>query len=133
MVQAPGCLPREVFGACPTGRRPRDRPRTRWRDYISQLAWERLGVLLEELVELAGKREVWASLHKLLPPRPELRIKRMIMDGWMARNSIETAANGSWKDDWLKYNATVMQLTLIEKQYVGAMKQTVSFCSIMSF
>ncbi|KAI3371765.1 hypothetical protein L3Q82_024317 [Scortum barcoo] len=27
----PGRLPREVFQACPTGRRPRGRPRTRWR------------------------------------------------------------------------------------------------------
>ncbi|KAI3370364.1 hypothetical protein L3Q82_025130 [Scortum barcoo] len=37
-------LPREVFQACPTGRRrPRGRPRTRWRDYVSQLAWEHLG------------------------------------------------------------------------------------------
>ncbi|KAI3372636.1 hypothetical protein L3Q82_023109 [Scortum barcoo] len=36
----PGRLPREVFQACPTGRRPRGRPRTRWRDYVSQLAWE---------------------------------------------------------------------------------------------
>ncbi|KAI3356684.1 hypothetical protein L3Q82_003375 [Scortum barcoo] len=40
----PGRLPREVFQACPTGRRPRGRPRTRWRDYVSRLAWERLGV-----------------------------------------------------------------------------------------
>ncbi|KAI3357120.1 hypothetical protein L3Q82_015585, partial [Scortum barcoo] len=39
----PGRLPREVFQACPTGRRPRGRPRTRWRDYVSRLAWERLG------------------------------------------------------------------------------------------
>ncbi|KAI3359900.1 hypothetical protein L3Q82_014258 [Scortum barcoo] len=31
----PGRLPREVFQACPTGRRPRGRPRTRWRDYVS--------------------------------------------------------------------------------------------------
>jgi len=31
-------------GARPTGRRPRGRPRTRWRDYVSRLAWERLGV-----------------------------------------------------------------------------------------
>ncbi|KAI3362783.1 hypothetical protein L3Q82_001835 [Scortum barcoo] len=38
----PGRLPREVFQACPTGRRPRGRPRTRWRDYVSRLAWERL-------------------------------------------------------------------------------------------
>ena len=67
----PGRLPGEVFWACPTGRRPRGRPRTRWRDYISRLAWERLGVLPEELVEVAEGREVWASLLKLLPPRPD--------------------------------------------------------------
>ena len=40
---SPGCLPGEVFRARPTGRRPRGRPRTRWRDYVSRLAWERLG------------------------------------------------------------------------------------------
>ena len=38
----PRCLPREVFLSSPTERRPRGRPRTRWRDYISSLAWERL-------------------------------------------------------------------------------------------
>jgi len=36
--------PREVFQARPAGMRPRGRPRTRWRDYISSLAWERLGI-----------------------------------------------------------------------------------------
>uniref|UniRef100_A0A3B3BLN8 Reverse transcriptase domain-containing protein n=2 Tax=Oryzias melastigma TaxID=30732 RepID=A0A3B3BLN8_ORYME len=66
----PGRLPGEVFRACPTGRRPRGRPRTRWRDYVSRLAWERLGVPPEELEEVAGEREVWASLLRLLPPRP---------------------------------------------------------------
>ncbi|KAI3371939.1 hypothetical protein L3Q82_006814 [Scortum barcoo] len=52
----PGRLPREVFQACPTGRRPRGRPRTRWRDYVSQLAWERLGVPREELEEESGNQ-----------------------------------------------------------------------------
>ncbi|KAK0148964.1 Craniofacial development protein 2 [Merluccius polli] len=33
----PGRLPGEVFRARPTGRRPRGRPRTRWRDYVSRL------------------------------------------------------------------------------------------------
>ncbi len=37
----PGGLPREVFRACPAGRRPRGRPRSRWRDYISALARKR--------------------------------------------------------------------------------------------
>jgi len=55
----PGRLPLEVFQAPPTGRRPRGRPRTRWRDYISQLAWERLGIPQNELENVAGEREVW--------------------------------------------------------------------------
>ncbi|KAK3514313.1 hypothetical protein QTP70_013799 [Hemibagrus guttatus] len=66
----PGRLPGEVFRACPTGKRPRGRPRTRWRDYVFQLAWERLGVPPEELEEVSGEREVWASLLRLLPLRP---------------------------------------------------------------
>ncbi|KAK3529813.1 hypothetical protein QTP86_006010 [Hemibagrus guttatus] len=54
----PGHLPGEVFRACPTGKRPRGRPRTRWRDYVFWLAWERLGVPPEELEEVAREREV---------------------------------------------------------------------------
>ncbi|TWW71137.1 hypothetical protein D4764_17G0006200 [Takifugu flavidus] len=65
-----GRLPLEVFRTCPTGRRPRGQPRTRWRNYISRLAWERLGVPPEELMEVAGEKAVWASLLKLLPPQP---------------------------------------------------------------
>ncbi|KAK3519688.1 hypothetical protein QTP70_000998, partial [Hemibagrus guttatus] len=53
----PGRLPGEVFRACPTGKRPRGRPRTHWRDYVSWLAWERLGVPPEELEEVSGERE----------------------------------------------------------------------------
>ncbi|KAK0150407.1 Craniofacial development protein 2 [Merluccius polli] len=67
----PGRLPGEVFRARPTGRRPWGRPRTRWRDYLSRLAWERFGIPQEELDEVAGEREVWASLLRLLPPRPD--------------------------------------------------------------
>ena len=32
-----------------------DRPRTCWRDYTSWLAWKRLGVHQEELVEVTGR------------------------------------------------------------------------------
>ena len=46
------------------------RPRTQWRDYISRLAWERLGVPQEELMDVAGERSTWMTLLKLLPPRP---------------------------------------------------------------
>uniref|UniRef100_A0A8C6L319 Reverse transcriptase domain-containing protein n=1 Tax=Nothobranchius furzeri TaxID=105023 RepID=A0A8C6L319_NOTFU len=66
----PGRLPGEVFQACSAGRRPPGQPRTRWRGYISNLVWERLGVLPEELVEVAGERTVWSSLVGMLPPRP---------------------------------------------------------------
>uniref|UniRef100_A0A8C6LWU7 Reverse transcriptase domain-containing protein n=1 Tax=Nothobranchius furzeri TaxID=105023 RepID=A0A8C6LWU7_NOTFU len=66
----PGRLPGEVFRACPAGRRPPGRPRTRWRGYISNLVRERLGVLPEELVDKAGERTAWSSLVGMLPPRP---------------------------------------------------------------
>ncbi|KAK3542027.1 hypothetical protein QTP86_010850 [Hemibagrus guttatus] len=60
----PGRLPGEVFRACPTGKRPRGRPRTRWRDYVFRLAWERLGVPPEELEEVAREREVGCELEE---------------------------------------------------------------------
>ena len=66
----PGRCPRELFQVRPAGRRPRGRPRIRWRDYISTLAWERLGIPQSELADVAGKREVWETLLELLPPRP---------------------------------------------------------------
>ncbi|KAK7921963.1 hypothetical protein WMY93_008865 [Mugilogobius chulae] len=79
----PGRLPGEVFRACPTGRRPRGRPRTRWRDYVSRLSWERLGILPEELEEVCMDREVWASLLRLLPrdPTPDKAEENGWMDG----------------------------------------------------
>ncbi|KAI3365057.1 hypothetical protein L3Q82_010177 [Scortum barcoo] len=43
-----GCPLDASLGRCsrhvPTGRRPQGRPTTRWRDYVSQLAWEHLGI-----------------------------------------------------------------------------------------
>ncbi|KAK3519395.1 hypothetical protein QTP70_027532 [Hemibagrus guttatus] len=62
----PGRLPGEVFRACPTGKRPRGRPRTRWRDYVFRLAWERLGVPPEELEEVAREREISGWWEKKL-------------------------------------------------------------------
>ncbi|KAK3524132.1 hypothetical protein QTP70_018031, partial [Hemibagrus guttatus] len=53
----PGRLPGGVFWACSTGKRPRGRLRKRWRDYVSRLAWERLGVPPEELEEVSEERE----------------------------------------------------------------------------
>lgn len=46
-------LPREVFLARPTGRRPLGRPRNTWRDFIYTLVWE-----LPELAHIDMEREV---------------------------------------------------------------------------
>lgn len=43
------------------------RPRTCWRDYICRLAWKRLGIPPAELGEVAGEREIWAALLRVLP------------------------------------------------------------------
>ena len=63
----PGRIPRKMFQGHPAGRRPRGRPRTRRRDYISTLAWECFGIPQSELADVAGKREVWETLLELLP------------------------------------------------------------------
>ena len=49
----------------------------------TSLGWPRkdLGFLSEELGETAGEREVWASLLKLLPPRPNYGYAEV--NGWM--------------------------------------------------
>ncbi|KAI3356008.1 hypothetical protein L3Q82_017276 [Scortum barcoo] len=64
------------------GRGTLDQLYTRWRDYVSQLAWERLGVPPEELEEVSGVREVWASLLRLLPPC-DPALDQADEDGWM--------------------------------------------------
>lgn len=42
----------------PIKRRPRGKARTHWRDNVSRLVWECLGVLLDEFEEVTGTREV---------------------------------------------------------------------------
>ena len=59
-----------------TGKRPRCRPRTRWRDCISDLAWSRLGVEPVELNEIVVDREVFQVLLWVLPPQPSLEENR---------------------------------------------------------
>ncbi|KAI3354190.1 hypothetical protein L3Q82_018725, partial [Scortum barcoo] len=79
----PGRLPREVFQACPTGRRPRGRPRTRWRDYVSWLAWERLGIPCKKSWRkyLGSGKSGYLCLDCYL--RDLVPDKRWKMDGWM--------------------------------------------------
>ncbi|KAK0137964.1 Delta-1-pyrroline-5-carboxylate synthase [Merluccius polli] len=54
----PGRLPGEVFRARPTGRRPRGRPRTRWRDYIL--------VTNLDFHDEQKRRNLSSTLHELL-------------------------------------------------------------------
>jgi len=58
-----------------TGKRRRGHPRPRWNDYVSDLAWSRLGVEPAGLSETAVDREVFQVLLGLLPPRPSLEEK----------------------------------------------------------
>ena len=47
--------------ALPSGKRPRERPRTRWRNYVEDLAWSRLGIKPAKLLLVAGDRDTWRS------------------------------------------------------------------------
>ena len=46
-----------IFGT-PIQEEPRGRPKTCWRDYISQLVWERHGVPLEVLLSDLGEERL---------------------------------------------------------------------------
>ena len=63
-------LVKQILQATPTGKRPVGRPRTRWSDYITELAWFRLGLERSELAEVVEDREHYRELLELLPPRP---------------------------------------------------------------
>ena len=53
--------------AAPNRKRPRRRPKPRWGDYTSELAWSRLGVEPSELSEIVVDRDVFPVLLVLLP------------------------------------------------------------------
>ena len=41
---------KKIHCSTPIGRRPRGRPRTRWRDYVKDFSWSRLGIPAEYLL-----------------------------------------------------------------------------------
>jgi len=59
-------LVRRVLLATPTRNRPRSRPRTRWCDYISDLAWPCLGGA-SKTIWGCWKREIYRIVSGLLP------------------------------------------------------------------
>ena len=61
----------EEHWTTPTGKRSEVRPMTRWCDYISDLAWSRLGVEPVEVSEITVDREVFRVFLRLLLPRLE--------------------------------------------------------------
>jgi len=71
-----GRLVRQDLLAKPTGKRPRGRPRPKWSNCISDLAWSRLFVEPAELSKIAVDREVFQVLMWMLPSQPSLEENR---------------------------------------------------------
>ena len=63
-------LPKQALLVKANGRRPVQRPRTRWTDYIENLGWNRLGFRPSEMMDVMEDRKVWRLNLELLPPQP---------------------------------------------------------------
>ena len=61
---------KQLLYSTPIGRRPLGHPRTRWRDYIEDLGWSRLGIPRKHLPVVAQDRDAWKVQLQMLPPRP---------------------------------------------------------------
>lgn len=70
LIMFPSCLPLEVFWASPVGSRRSGRPWSRWRDYMSLLVWDDLGILWEDLESTAQEKDAWNTVLSPLPPWP---------------------------------------------------------------
>lgn len=55
-----GCLPLDQAG--PTGKRPRCRPGTEWKDFISSLVWKHIGISQEEMQGVMSEFSSWIFL-----------------------------------------------------------------------
>ena len=62
---------KQLMDALSCDKGPRGRPRTRWRNYVEDLAWSRLGIPPAKLPLVAGDRDAWRSQLELLPPQPQ--------------------------------------------------------------
>ena len=61
---------KKLLCSTPIGRRPRGRPKTRWRDYVEGFSWSRLGIPAEHLSFVAEDRDAWSIQLELLPLPP---------------------------------------------------------------
>ena len=91
-------LTRQVLLTKLTRKRPKIRPRTRWNDYIFDLAWYRLGAEPTEL--LAVDREVFRALLRMLSPRPFLEEKWAWkwINEWMNELVLRKIFTSPWHD-----------------------------------
>ena len=62
---------KQPMDALPSGKRPKGRPKTRWRNYVEDLIWSRLGIPPAKLPLVAGDQKVWRFQLELLPPQPQ--------------------------------------------------------------
>ena len=62
---------KQLMDALPSGKRPRGRPRTRWQNYVEDLAWSRLGIPPAKLPLIEGGWDAWRSQLELLSPQPQ--------------------------------------------------------------
>ena len=61
----------QLMDALSRGKRPRERPRTRWKNYVEDLAWSRLGIPPAKLLLVAEDRDAWRSQLELPPPQSQ--------------------------------------------------------------
>ena len=62
-------LPKQALLAKANGRRPFERLRTRWTDYIEDIGWNRLGLHPRKMMVGMEDLEVWRVNLELLPPQ----------------------------------------------------------------
>lgn len=77
-----GRLPGEASGHFPSEGGPRGGPRTHWKVFVSQMAWEHLRISPGERDKIAVESKVWAFVPKLLPsyfPTPYLVILLLLI------------------------------------------------------
>ena len=60
---------KQLMDALPSGKRPGGQPRTRWQNYVEDLAWSHLEIPPVKLLLVARDRDPWRSQLKLLPPQ----------------------------------------------------------------
>ena len=63
-------LPKQALLAKANWKRPVERPRSGWTNYIENLGWNRFGLDPIEMMEVKEDCEVWLFNLKLLPPQP---------------------------------------------------------------